>query len=182
MNTPLFIASQQFGPADEERWLQYFDWAKIPNLLEIVSLDGILCPHVITEFTEEDWRHLVCEDFRLDYFYDLDYLMQRVRDVSRRNILGIYRNPDAHISTPPAPGDFGFLGYDLIEEQTQISALTNCGGFPNAFQNDELNQFGLVESFERGKRIGRLLTEHYPNEPHAKCELYAIWRLRELQQ
>jgi hypothetical protein len=70
-----------------------------------------------------------------------------------------------------------FVGYDLIEEQTQISALTNCGGFPETFCNDELNQYGLVTSFTRALEIQRLLPECNPEEHHARCEMYAIWRL-----
>src|SRR5438445_9804159 len=29
-------------------------------------------PHIVQEFTDEDWKHIVREDFRLDYFYHLD--------------------------------------------------------------------------------------------------------------
>jgi hypothetical protein len=75
--------------------------------------------------------------------------------------------------------DFSFIGYDLIEEQTQISALTNCGGFPDVFQNEELNRFGLVNGFERAQEIRSFLAERHPKEPHAQCEVYAIWRLNE---
>jgi hypothetical protein len=66
-----------------------------------------------------------------------------------------------------------------ITEHTQISALTNCGGFPDVFQNHELNRFGLIEDFDRVSEIRRQLAEHHPEEPHANCELYAVWRLEE---
>jgi hypothetical protein len=105
--------------------------------------------------------------------------MNRVKDKQRRNILGLYQNPNAHIAEPPATGDFKFMGYDLIEEQTQTSSLTNCGGFPDVFKNDELSSCGLIELFERANDIKKALAEKYPNEPHAQCELYAIWRLNE---
>jgi hypothetical protein len=179
MITPLFIATERFDPSDGEKWQAYCQWAKIPGLVEVVSLDRILCAHLIKEFQEEDWHHIVCEDFRLDYFFHLDYLKQRVQHVPRRNILGLYRSPEVHIAAAPAAGDFGFVGYDLIEEQTQISALTGCGGFPDVFRNDELNRFGLVDGFERACEMRRLLAERHPEEPHAVCEMYAIWRLNE---
>ena len=73
------------------------------------------------------------------------------------------------------------MGYDLIEEQTQISALTNCGGFPDVFRNDELNSVGLIENFDRGSEVQRLLARRHPEEPHAQCELYAVWRLNETE-
>jgi hypothetical protein len=81
------------------------------------------------------------------------------------------------LSIPPA-GGFDFIGYDLVEEITQISALTNCGGFPDCFCNAELNRFGLLDRFDRATEIRRHLLEHHPKEPHANCELYAIWRLQ----
>jgi hypothetical protein len=181
MTTPLFIATERFDPLDGEKWQKYFEWAKIPALVEVVSLDASLCRHLIEEFQDEDWRHIVCEDFRLDYFYHLDYLKQRIQNVPRRNILGLYRNSKVHIAAPPAPGNFDFVGYDLIEEQTQISALTNCGGSPDVFRNDELNRFGLLDGFDRASEVKRLLVERHPEEPHAQCEMYAIWRLNETE-
>jgi hypothetical protein len=178
MTTPLFIATERFDPSDGETWQKYLEWAKIPQLVEIVSLDIMLCPRLITDFTEEDWSHIVNEDFRLDYFHDLGYLKRRVQSVPRRNILGLYRNPETHIPTAPAQ-EFTFIGYDLIEEDTQVSALTNCGGFPDVFQNEELNEFGLIQTFDRATEVKRTLAELHQEEPHAQCELYAIWRLRE---
>ncbi len=175
--TSLFIATECFDPIDGKKWDDYCQWAKIPQLTEVVGLDSMLCQHIVRDFNDEDWNHIVCEDFRLDYFYHLEYLQQRVREVCRKNILGLYRNPGAHISVPPAPGGFSFVGYDLIEEHTQISALNNCGGFPDVFRNDELNRFGLLEAFGRAAEVRCHLRERHPEEPHAKCELYALWRL-----
>ncbi|MEI8194476.1 MAG: hypothetical protein WCI73_01060 [Phycisphaerae bacterium] len=175
----VFIATEKFDTADGERWRSYCEWAKIPSLREVVSLDGLLCKHLITEFIDEDWAHVVNAGFRLHYFRDLDYLLHRVSGIRRRNLLGLYRNPQSHIESPPAPGEFTFLGYDLIEEATQISALVNCGGFPDAFSNDELNEYGLIGLFDRALEVQRSLLGKYPGEHHAECELYAIWRLKE---
>ncbi len=179
MPTPLFIATERFDPSDGEKWEKYAQWAKIPALTEVVSLDAMLCRHLINGPQNEDWQHIVCEDFRLDYFHDLDYLRQRTRDTRRRNVLGLYRNPEQHIEAAPASGNFEFVGYDLIDEQTQISALTNCGGFPDVFANEELNRFGLIDGFERAREVRRFLVERHPKEPHAQCEMYAVWRMNE---
>jgi len=179
MPTPLFIATERFDSSDGEKWREYFEWAKIPALVEVVTLDLMLCRRLIAAPQEEDWHHIVREDFRLDYYYHLDYLLRRVGGVRRRNILGLYRNPEEHVSTSPGPGDFRFCGYDLIEELTQISALTNCGGFPEAFRNEELNRFGLIGTFARACAVRCMLAERYPEEAHAQCEMYAIWRLTE---
>jgi hypothetical protein len=177
MVKPLFIATERFDPSDGEKWEKYCKWAEIPGITEIVSLDTLLCPHLINEFNGEDWSHIVNEDFRLNYFYDLEYLLRRVAEVRRKNVLGLYRNPANHIQAPPASGNFAFIGYDLIEEQTQISALNNCGGFPESFSNSELNQFGIISNFDRAAKVRVALAENNPNECHAHCELYAIWRM-----
>lgn len=176
---PLFIATERFDPSDGDVWRHYCQWAKMEGLTELVGLDGILCRHIVTELALEDWDHVVREECRLDYFYHLDHLRKRVCDVSRRNILGLYRNPEAHIETPPGGEGFTFMGYDLIDEETQISALTNCGGYPDVFANDELIPFGLIRTFDRAFEIKRILATKYPDEAHAQCELYAIWRLNE---
>jgi hypothetical protein len=179
MPTPLFIATARFDPSDGEKWLSYCEWARIPGLIEVVSLDSMLCRHLVDQPIDEDWQHIVNEDFRLDYFYHLEYLLRRLHDTKRRNVLGLYRNPGLHISSRPTAENFSFAGYDLIEEVTQISALTNCGGFPDVFANRELNQLGLLEKFDRACEVRRLLAERHPEESHAQCELYAIWRLNE---
>jgi hypothetical protein len=176
MPQPLFIAVEPFDPSDGENWSKYFSWAKIPALREVITLDMALCPRLISEIEPEDWEHNVNEDFRLQYFYNLAYLQERVVGVSRKHILGVYRNPEVHIDQPPAI-NFNFVGYDLIEEATQISALTNCGGFPDTFSNQELNRFGLIDTFQRAAEIHHDLAERNPSEPHANCELYAIWLL-----
>jgi hypothetical protein len=179
MTKPLFIATERFDPSDGEKWQKYFEWAKIPALKEVVGLDTCLCGRLIKKFLDEDWKHVVCEDFRCNYFRDLNYLLQRVQNEERRNLLGLYRNPAEHISTAPSNRDFTFVGYDLIEDATQISALTNCGGFPDVFSNEELNSYGLISKFERASEVKGLLLEKHPEEPHADCETYAIWRLNE---
>jgi len=179
MAKPLFIATERFDPSDGEKWQKYIAWAKIPSLSEVVSLDMMLCRHLANEFLDEDWNHIEIADAGTPRFCHLEYLLNRVRDTQRRNILGLYRNSEIHINNAPARGDFRFMGYDLIEEQTQISALTNCGGFPDVYSNDELNCFGLIGKFERASEVKRLLAEKHPEEPHAQCEMYAIWRLNE---
>jgi hypothetical protein len=176
---PVFKATERFDPSDGERWQHYIQWANIPSLIEVISLDGSLCPVIGHELADDDWKHNVQENYRLHYFYDLKYLLQRTSHFSRRNILGLYRNPESHIEKPPAPGGFIYVGYDLIEEATQISALTNCDGFPESFSNGELNKYGLITHFDRAAAIKNSLSDLNPDEPHAQCEMYAIWKLNE---
>jgi len=176
--TPLFIATERFDSSDAARWEAYCKFAKIPALKEVVSLDALLCERLVKEIEDEDWPHIVNENVSLGYFYNIEYLLKRVAQVKRRNVLGLYRNPREHVSTAPA-ANFVFVGYDLIEEITQISALTNCGGFPDVFSNRELNHYGLLQDFSRTHEVKQQLAKKHPKEPHAQCELYAVWRLNE---
>jgi len=60
---------------------------------------------------------------------------------------------------------FKFMGYDLIEEFTRISALTNCGGFPKAFLNNDLNKSGLIKSYEQAILIQKSLLNSTRGRP-----------------
>ncbi|HEY0912625.1 MAG TPA: hypothetical protein VGD75_20585, partial [Bradyrhizobium sp.] len=123
--TPMFTARTPFDSTDGPRWENYVRWAQVPRLIEVVGLDSMLCPNIISEYIAEDWKYNVQNDCGFGYFYDLDYLRRRVANVPRKNILGVRRNPDAYIEAASAEAGFVFVGYDLIEEATQISALTN---------------------------------------------------------
>lgn len=171
--SPWFTARQQFDRT-WDGWEKYLAFAKIPRLIEVVGLDSSLCPSVIEEFEEEDLE-FVSEIQECGAFTNLEYLLQRIEGVSRRNVLAVISDPVEHIERLMEPG-FSFAGYELLEDQTGISALTNCGGFPKAFSNDELNEVGLLADFARAQGIQRALREYYPDEPHADTMLYAIWR------
>ena len=75
--------------------------------------------------------------------------------------------------------DMAFLGYDLIDSVSGISALTNCGGFSESFDNQELNRYGLISEYPRAKQIQTALLINNPDEPHADTEFWAIWKLEE---
>src|SRR6185295_16046739 len=109
---PLFTATARFDSNDGESWSEYFEWAKIPALKEVVSLDIILCERLIKELDPEDRKHVAAADGRADFFEDLNYLRRRVADAGRRNILGVYRHPPREIIEGPG-GGFVFVGYDL---------------------------------------------------------------------
>ncbi len=157
-------------------WESYIAWAQLPQLTEVISLDTMLCPNLIEDLIEEDWEHNVQEDFCISYFRDLDYLLGRVGQ-QPAHILAIMREPPLEAQALWADARFVFLGYDLIEAGSGMSALTNCCGFPLAFAPTDLSALGLIADFEQAREIQRLLLEHYPDEIHAECDLWAIWKL-----
>jgi hypothetical protein len=179
--TPWFIATKPFTPMDDQRWDKYVEWSGLKQLQELVSLDELLCPPLLREIKDEYWPYIVNEDFMLHFFTDFDFLMKRVAPIQRKNVLCVYRNPTAH-PDGPCFGEFRFLGYDLVDSECSISALTNCGGFPDVFANAELSNLGLLTNFHRAVEVQRNLRIIHPEESHADCHLWAILRLPPGQQ
>ena len=176
MSSPLFIAIEPFSPANGDAWIRYVEWSKLTQLVELVTLDAMLCPPVLKEIKDEYWPNIVNENYLLNYFTDLEFLRSEI-DIHRVNgarICCVYRNP---IVTPDLPLDlqsFRFRGFDLVELETGTSALTNCGGWPE-LNNSELSQCGLIEDHGRAMTLRDALKSQYPEEPHAACDLWAIF-------
>ena len=173
--TPWFIATQPFSPEDGAKWDKYLKWSGLTQLQELVSLDGMLCPTILPEIKDDYWPHIVNEDFMLAYFLDFDFLMTQVAGIARKNVLGVFRNPVAQ-PVPPPVAEFEFLGYELVDLQNAASALTNCGAWPDVFDKSELSPFGLLPELERALDVQAMLRSLYPDEPHAQCHVWAVFR------
>ena len=173
---PWFIATELLTSHGGEAWEKYLAWSGLRHLDEVVSLDPMLCPTLLPEIKDEYWPHIVNEDFMLNFFVNLDFLLNRISGISERNLLCVYRNPVS--PPPPYKGsiNFEFLGYDLVDVQGGASALTNCGGFPDVFENSELSSKGLLTSYERAFKVQADLRAKHPKEHHADCHVWAISR------
>jgi hypothetical protein len=168
-----YAAVEQFGPGSGLGWNRYVAWSGLNHVTEIVSLS--LCPLLIKELTPEDWKHIVEANFMTDYFRDLDYLLRRVAGMPSHVIIGFVRAPDTGFPHGFHDSHFSFVGYDLVDQDCNISALVNCGGFPDCFSNSELNQFGLLRTMERAQDVQISLKQKHPEEPHADCNIWALW-------
>jgi hypothetical protein len=173
----LYSCVERFDPSSGETWQNYIKWSGLTQLREVVSLDGILCPSIFQELTDEDWKYNVQEDFKTHLFSSLDHVLKRVAGNERVNILALMENPPAEDVASFADSRFAFRGFDLIEVQGTISALVNCGGFDTVFSNAELSEFGLITEHQRAFHIQQGLRERYPDEPHAECDVWAIWQM-----
>lgn len=179
MINPWFIAVEKFGPEYGESWQKYIEFSGLTQLKEVVSLDDILCPEIVKELSDEDWWHNAQEDYVCFFFRDLDYLLKKVANYLNINILATIREPKIDCKDCFQDKRFEFIGYDLIEVNGSTSALTNCGGFENAFKNDELSEVGLISSLKRAREVQQLMWKHYPENPHANCDIWAIWKMKE---
>jgi hypothetical protein len=172
--TPWFIATEQFTPEDES-WNGFIQWSGLTQLKELVSLDSALCPTILPTPKTEYWPHIVNEDYMLNFFLNFDFLIEQIKNIEKKNVLCVFRNPQ-QMPTAPSAANFKFVGYDLLEVNVGISALTNCGGFPGVFANAELSEVGLLTDFDRANEVQALLRSLHPNDPHANCDLWAIFR------
>jgi hypothetical protein len=175
---PLFVAKRPFDPSIGEGWTKYLTWSGLTQLTEVVSLDGMLCPTVPEELSAEDWNHNVHADYLVFFFRSPDYLRRRVSGEGRLNLLAVLQNPThSDVAGMTLPG-FAFAGFDVVDIHCDISALTNCGGFEGVFQNGELSELGLLTDLSRAQQVQADLRVQYPNESHAECDVWAIWRQR----
>ena len=173
---PWFIATKRFGPGDGQAWIKYVKWSGLEQLEELVSLDSTLCDTVLPNIKGEYWPYIVNEDYMGHFFVDLKFLLTETSHIEEKNVLCVFLNPPMD---PVAPTDilpFEFLGYDLVETEGGISALSNCGGFPDVFSNSELSRRGLLSSNVRALEVQALLRDRYPEEAHANCHVWAVFR------
>jgi hypothetical protein len=174
---PLYVVARRFDSEAGYEWERYIAWSGLHHLKEVVSLDGMLCERSPEDVADEDWPHIVNEDFMLGYFTDLDYLLRRAQVAEgRTNLLCVYRNPVEPPSPPQDRFNFQLLGYDVVDVTMPLSATLNCGGFPEAFQPADLNNYGLVPALHRARTIQEALREKYPTESHAETHVWAVSR------
>jgi hypothetical protein len=176
MSPVVYTATLRFD-GESAAWPKFVAWSRLGQLREVVSLDDSLCPNLFHELTAEDWEHNVHEDFKTHLFDDLDHVSARVAGKAA-NVLALIEEPTAIDVAAFCDPRFDFCGFDLVDEHGGISALTNCGGFARAFQPGDLSDCGLLSDHAAASTVRRLLRTEYPDEPHAQCTIWGIWRWR----
>jgi hypothetical protein len=172
-----YCALERFGPVDGDPWRTYLKGAGIKGVDEIISLDGLLCPSVINPEHIADGNHLVPNENGFILLDDLGYLQERLIGVDRHkaNLIWTTREPQAGVRIQAPSPSFVFKGYDLVERRGDISALTNCGGWPE-FSSFEFSRWGLLLDLGEAIELKRVLRLHHPGEHHADCDIWAIFR------
>ncbi len=176
----LFAARGKFDENnfDNFSWEKYKDWSKIYQLDELVSLDGILNEDLIEPDydNEEDWNNIHVVDLVQTGFYNnIEYILRKISTKNKFNLLAVEIEPNEECSNLIVE-DYEFIGYDLLDQDFAISALSNCGGFDESFLPTELNNKGLIDNLEKAKNIQEKLLENNPKEHHADTNVIAVWR------
>ncbi len=164
--------------ADVMSWDKYIEWSRLNQLIELVSLDGML-NEVLVEpdhNNADDWNEIITDDhYETGFFKTLEYVLSKVGNKGQFNLLTVAIEPTQDC-TNIFIDNFEFIGYDLLDKDYSISALTNCGGFDETFLPAELNKFGLLDDYNKAYDIKDKLLKNNPGEHHADTNVIAVWR------
>ena len=161
-----------------DSWSDYVRGSNMQHLTETVSLDSNLNKVLITpDFNNpEDWNCIHKYGGYITGLYtSLGYVLEKTQTSEKYNLMTVMIEPYKDCGSINVYG-YEFLGYDLVDKGFNISALTNCGGFPETFDPTDLNQFGLIDRYVYAYDIKRRLLENNPGEFHADTHVVAIWR------
>lgn len=168
-----YVAVETFHTTEK-----YKEWSKLYHVRDVVSLDCALCPGILNNSSiQEDFKYLPGYSSYEDVLNNLYLLLSIVSCEKDTQILAVIREPDEDSTNLLTDERFKFYGYDLLEDFTRISAITNCGGFDKAFSPKDISEYGLIKEFDKAKQIQLLLEKEYPDESHASCTLWAIWQM-----
>ena len=172
-----FTAIEKFDRDNGERWADYARWIGHSDLVRIVTLDSLLCPPVVHAESAEDWQFVAKEDFMLDFFTDLDFVLRGVAGHRPAEVLAVIREPSAAEVENFSHPDFEFAGFDLMDTRMVASALLGSDRFPEMFDVNELSpDSGLLRSHARAGEIRDDLRRRYPDRANAQCDVWALWR------
>jgi len=161
-------------------WVKYIEWSKLTHLTELVSLDGMLNEILVEPDYKnaDDWNYIhTIEQYQTDFFTTLEFVFKRIKDKNKFNLLTVVLEPGIDCKDIKID-NYEFVGYDLLDQDFNISALTNCGGFDETFLPTDLTDKGLIYDFKKAYDIKKRLLENNPEEHHANTNVIAVWRHR----
>lgn len=170
------------GTHSESRltWDGYIEWSQLTHVREIVSLDYMLNKDLVQPDYDDayDWEQIhVFGLMQTGLYTTREYVLRRMTKTDVFNLLTVVIEPNQECRNMEIE-DYDFMGYDLVDQDFGNSALTNCGGFAETFQPDDLNDKGLFDSYDTAYDVKHRLLKNNPNEFHADTNVIAIWRHR----
>ncbi|MGO8838312.1 MAG: hypothetical protein ACLQQ0_12890 [Limisphaerales bacterium] len=171
-----YAAIERFNPDNGERWVGFTRWLGRTDLTRIITLDSALCPPVVHPESADDWQYVAKEEFMLDFFTDLNFVLRRVTSHRPSTVVAVARDPSADdINNFPHP-DFELAGFDVVDAQFTASALLN-NRFPDVVNVSKLaSESGLIKSREWAGKIRDTLHRRHPDRADARCHVWAVWR------
>jgi hypothetical protein len=123
-----------------------------------------------------DWDFIIVDNlYETGLFNSLDYVMEKVKGKTKFNLLTVVKEPTEKCENIQIP-NFLFVGYELMDKDYSTSALSNCGGSDETFLPVDLNQYGLIDTFDKAYDIRDRLFKNNPMEHHADCYVFGLWR------
>ena len=127
-------------------------------------IDGKICCKEIVSF-----------DCCLMDMYEMESAESPLRPETEQIVAVIFRPNIDPLDRLEREG-FELCGYDLVDESTSISAITNCGGMFASIPYDKLTEFGLLPTYKDAALAQLALVEEDPDECHAYCIICELWR------
>ena len=170
----LFTIVEDFGVTDGEAWTNYLEWRAM-DFERFDSLDGMLRKSLFTPESVEDWDHVVCENFMIDYLTDFEYAHRSHARIGTGSLMGFsYSGHDE--------SDGGFLGYDIIDGYCDVSLLTNWGNDVEVV-NRALGSNALVPKLAQIERIHEFLTSNHGDDNHVEgCRIVSVYSTGHLKK
>ena len=171
-----YTAIERFDPGNGERWIGYTHWLRRTDLKRVITLDSLLCPAVVHVESGDDWEFVAKEDFMLDFFTDLGFVLRRVAGHRPSVVVAVARDPAPQEVSGFSLPDFEFAGFDVVDTQFTASALFN-NRFPGLSDTNRLSpESGLIRSRDRAFRLRDTLRQRHPDREEARCYVWAVWR------
>jgi hypothetical protein len=171
----LFKVVNQFKKHDDEdSWKAYMEFSGLEQVTDFCSLDSSLNDSVFEPESNEDWNNCVNEDYKTEFITNLDYAKQVQRKNPGSQIFGL-------IIDPQNSGEYEqdrLLGFDIVDGYFSNSLLTNCGGYPDIFENEAINQYGLIDEIDKAYAIRNRLRMVNADSHAEDCEVIAVYDLR----
>ncbi len=172
-----FTAARKLDPSLGDEWASYMAFIQRPQLKECITLDVMRRATEVQNPSGADWDHNVQQHYRTHYYRDLDYLLECCAgNRDNLNILAACLEPPSDAPELFDDPRFEFQGYDLIG-YGDISAVTNCTGYDEAFKAAEISAANLLEPYAFARQVQERLRERYPSDEHSDCDLWAVWRM-----
>ncbi|MFZ0826912.1 MAG: hypothetical protein WAO02_05775 [Verrucomicrobiia bacterium] len=150
-------------------------WLGRTDLKRVITLDSTLCPPVVHPESANDWQFVAKEEFMLDFFTSLNFVLQRVVGHRPSTVLAVARDPSPEEIDGFTLPDFELAGFDVVDTQFTASALLN-NRYPALVNVSKLSsESGLLRSREWAFKVRDTLRQRHPDREDAKCYVWAVW-------